>query len=229
MAGLVEILGKYGAALAGGDTVASPAGIFLDVVIIGTAREPWLRSGAQPGDVLMVTGSFGEAVAALALLQTGQVSAASGLPEALQTRFINPIPRLAVVEALGPLDAVTAAIDISDGLVQDAGHLARRSGVALTLEAARVPIAPLCAQTAEQLDEDPVQWALTSGEEYELLLAVSPDLAQQAAELVAERAGTTLTQIGYVSEGEGVTVLDESGELLEVTAGGWNHFSQERQ
>jgi len=101
--------------------------------------------------------------------------------------------------------------------------------VAVTIQANSVPISPICRQTAEQLNQDPVQWALTSGEEYELLLAVSPHLAEQVAELVAQKAGTTLTPIGYVSEGEGVTVLDESGEPLEVTAGGWNHFSRERQ
>lgn len=224
MVGLAEVVGQYGAVLAGGDTTASPQGIFIDVIILGTTPQPWLRSGAQPGDILMVTGSLGEAAAALALLQAGHVTDASALPQALARRFASPTPRLAVVKALAARNAVKAAIDISDGLVQDAGHLSERSRVAVILESARVPISPICRQTAQQLGQDPVQWALTSGEEYELLLAVSPDLAEQAAELVAEQAGTILTQIGSITEGEGVTVLDESGKPMEVTSSGWDHF-----
>lgn len=227
MVGLAEVVSQYGAALAGGDTTASPQGIFVDVIIVGATPQPWLRSGAQPGDILMVTGSLGEAAAALELLQTGRVSEASALPQALARRFASPTPRLAVVAALAARNAVKAAIDISDGLAQDAGHLSERSGVAVILESARLPIPPICRQTAQQLGQDPVQWALTSGEEYELLLAVSPDLVEQAAELIAEKGGTTLTQIGSITEGEGVTVLDENGKPMEVTTGGWNHFGQD--
>ena len=225
--GLAQVGGRYGAALAGGDTAASPGGIFIDVIVIGTVRQPWLRSTAQPGDVLLVTGSLGEAAAALALLQSEVVADAAALPVALRERFANPTPRLAVAEALAELGAVTAAIDISDGLVQDAGHLARSSRAAITIEADRLPISPPARRAAQQLGADPLQWALTSGEEYELLLTVAPDLVQQAAELVADKGGTTLTPIGQVSQGEGVVVLDESGEPLELPTSGWNHFGQD--
>jgi len=225
MAGLARVAGEYGTALAGGDTAASPGGIFIDVVVIGTAGQPWLRSTVQPGDVLLISGSLGEAAAALALLQDGKVANAAALSPALQERFTNPIPRLSVAKALAEGGAVTAAIDISDGLVQDAGHLAESSRVAITIEADRVPISPRCRPAAQQLGADPLQWALTSGEEYELLLTVAPALVQQAAELVADKGGITLTPIGRVSEGEGVVVVDESGEPLELSTEGWNHFS----
>jgi len=227
MAGLSRTATQYGAVLAGGDTTASSQGIFVDVVILGTTHQPWLRNGAQPGDILMVTGSLGEAGAALALLQAGQVTDASALPEALAKRFANPTPRLAVAEALAARNMVKAAIDISDGLVQDAGHLSQRSGVSITIESARVPISPICCQTAQQLAQDPVQWALTSGEEYELLLAISPEMAEQASQVVTANGEIALTEIGYVTEGERVVVLDESGKPMDVTLGGWDHFGQD--
>ncbi len=208
-----EAATEHGAALAGGDTFASPHGICLDVVVLGQAQQPWLRSTAEPGDVLLVTGTLGEAAAALHLLEDGTVQNADGLPPALHQRFARPIPRFAVAQCLQQLSQPPCAIDISDGLVQDAAHIAEASGVALTIQASRLPIAEACRQVATEDSADALRWALTGGEEYELLLAV------------VEAEGVKLTEIGFVAAGTGVTVLDADGNEIELDRAGWDHFA----
>ena len=218
-----ETATEYGATLAGGDTFASAQGICLDVVVIGQVQQPWLRSTAQPGDVLLVTGTLGEAAAALHLLEAGSVSHADGLPPALRRRFVRPIPRFAVARCLQQLSQTPCAIDISDGLVQDAAHIAEASGVALTIQASRLPIAEACREVAVEVDADLLRWALTSGEEYELLLAVPRSLVEPACALVKPE-GVRLTEIGFVTAGEGVVVVDAEEKAIKLDSTGWNHF-----
>jgi len=150
-----EAATEHGATLAGGDTCASPDRIFLDVVAVGQAQQPWLRSTAQPGDVLLVTGTLGEVSAALHLLESGQAQDVDGLPPALRDRFVRPTLQFAVARCLQQLSQPPCAIDISDGLVQDAGHIAEASGVALTIEASQVPLAESCREVAAEADADP--------------------------------------------------------------------------
>jgi len=219
-----ETAAEHGATLAGGDTCASPDRIYLDIVAVGQVQQPWLRSTAQPGDVLLVTGTLGEAAAALHLLESGTVQDADGLPLALRERFIRPTPQFAVARCLQQLPQPPCAIDISDGLVQDAAHIAEASGVALTIQAAHIPVAETCHQLATEAGADPLQWALASGEEYELFLAMPCGLAEQARTLV-EAEDVKLTEIGFVTAGEGVTVVDAAGNEIELDRGGWDHFA----
>ncbi len=222
--GIHEAATEHGAALAGGDTCASPDRIYLDIVVVGQAERPWLRSTAQLDDVLLVTNTLGEAAAALHLLEGGLVENADGLPPALRHRFARPTPQFAVARCLQQLSQPLCAIDISDGLVQDAAHVAEASAVALTIQASRLPVAEACREVAVQGDVDPLQWALTGGEEYELLLAVPRGLVEQACALV-EAEGVKLTEIGFVAAGTGVTVLDADGNEIELDRGGWDHFA----
>jgi len=218
-----EAATEHGATLAGGDTFASPDRIYLDVVVVGQAQQPWLRSTAQPGDVLLITGAMGESAAALYLLESGIVENADGLPPALRQRFARPIPRFAVGRCLQQLSQPPCAIDISDGLVQDTAHIAEASAVALTIQASRLPVAEACRSVAAEVGADPLRWALTTGEEYELLLALPRGLVEQARTLV-EAEGVELTEIGFVSAGAGVTVVDDAGNEIELDRTGWDHF-----
>jgi len=219
-----EAAAEHGATLAGGDTCASPDRIYLDVVAVGQAQQPWLRSTAQPGDVLLVTGTLGEVSAALHLLESGQTQDVDGLSPALRQRFARPTPRFAVARCLQQLPQPPCAIDISDGLVQDAAHIAEASAVALTIKADRLPVADACRKIATEAGADPLRWALTGGEEYELLLALPRSLVEQARTLV-EPEGVELTEIGFVTTGEGVTAVDDDGSEIELDRGGWDHFA----
>ncbi len=222
--GIHEAATEHGATLAGGDTCASPDRVYLDVVAVGQAQQPWLRSTAQPGDVLLVTGTLGESAAALHLLESDRVQNADGLPPALRDRFARPTPQFAVARCLQQLSQPPCAIDISDGLVQDAAHIAEASGVALTIQAAHIPVAEACREVAADADADPLRWALTGGEEYELLLTLPRDLVEQARSLV-EAEDVKLTEIGFVTVGAGVGVVDADGKEMELARTGWDHFA----
>jgi len=210
--GLATAAAVAGAAVAGGDLVASPV-LFLAVAVIGWAASPGelvTRAGARPGDVLAVTGELGGAAAGLALLERPELAAELGAEAAagLRARQHRPSPRLAEGRALARAGA-HAMIDVSDGLVADARHIAEESGVGVTLDASRVPVQPGVAELALAAGRDDVELALTGGEDYELLVALPEDAFGAARAALAE-LGTELTRVGVVSGGEGVQLLGVS-------------------
>jgi thiamine-monophosphate kinase len=200
--GMEELAAGCGATIAGGDVVASPV-LAVTVAVTGWAeREAELvgRDGARPGDAVAVTGALGGSEAGRLLLARGLRE-----PAALVSRHLRPEPRLAAGRALAAAGA-SAMIDLSDGLATDAGHLARRSGVALRLRLDRLPLAPgLGAATAE-----PRVLAATGGDDYELLVCVPPE-RRERAERAASASGAALSWLGEAAAGEGLALLDEDG------------------
>jgi thiamine-monophosphate kinase len=164
-----------------------------------------LRSGARAGDLVAVTGTLGDAALGL------RPRAA----RALASRQRRPVPRVAAGIALAPL--VHAAIDVSDGLVQDLGHLCRASRVGARIPAADLPLSP-AYRRAVRGRPDPLAPALAGGEDYELVVAVAP-ARLAAARAAAARAGTRLTVIGRFVRGAGVRVVGEDGAPVPVPAG----------
>ena len=210
MSGLAACAQSVGATLAGGDCAANEQ-VVLDVVAVGTVPrgQQLLRSGARPGQAVAVTGALGGPAAAVALLRE---------------RFAHPEPRVKVGRRLAASGLVAAGLDISDGLIADAGHLAERSGVAVVIEAERVPMAEGCEAAAEVLEAEPPTWALAGGEDFELLVA----LQEQDLPALLEFAAVPevgLTVVGRVEAGEGVTVLDPTGNEMQLPSAGWDHFT----
>jgi thiamine-monophosphate kinase len=152
-----------------------------------------------------VTGTVGDA--ALGLVP--------GAPPACARRQRRPTPRLAAGRALAGL--VRAAVDVSDGLAQDLGHLCRASGVGARIGLADLPLSPSYRRASRAL-ADPFRAALSGGEDYELVVAVAP-ASLAAAQAAAEAAGTTLTVIGRFVRGRGVRVVGTRGEPVPVAAG----------
>jgi thiamine-monophosphate kinase len=229
--GLLALAGETGTALAGGDLTRAPA-LTLAVTVVGHAgNEDELvpRSGAQPGNLLVLTGELGGAAAGRLLLDRPELG--NGLAEStaarLRKRQLDPTPRLRSGRALAAADA-RAMIDLSDGLAGDAGHVAAASGVALQVDAGSLPLAKGVAEVAAASGQDPLQLAVSGGEDYELLAALPPDRLEEASAQMAEAAETTLTGIGRVSAGEGFELRLPGGGLLEVR--GYDHFeSQSRE
>jgi len=206
-AGMWEEAGQAGAGIVGGDVVSS-AELVVSVTALGglRGRAPVTRSGARPGDVLGLCGRLGWAAAGLAVLRRGFRS-----PLAVVGAHQVPEPPYGA----GPQAATagaTAMIDISDGLLADAGHLAEASGVGIDINSAAVPVAGRLVEVASALGADARHWVLTGGEDHALLACFPADVALPAG----------WTELGVVLQGRGVTV---DGRPYEGP-GGWEHFAR---
>jgi thiamine-monophosphate kinase len=213
--GLAEVATRHGVTVAGGDLVSSPV-LVISVTAVGYEPEASLlvtRGGASPGDVVAVTGSLGGAAGAVALLEEGDRSR-----EAILARQLDPQPRLREGVALAAQGA-TAMIDVSDGLGADAGHLARSSGCRLEIGLDRIPLEPGLEEVAGS-GGAALELAASGGEDYELLVTLTPERLAAASEAVAKE-GTELTEIGYVVEGQGVALLLPGGG--EIQPRGFDH------
>jgi thiamine-monophosphate kinase len=218
--GIAEVAGREGVSVAGGDLVAAPE-LLLAVTGVGyEAGAPLVRrAGAGPGEVIVVTGELGGAAAALELL-TGAARGEGISPErraALVARQFDPHPRLAAGRALAEAGA-TSMIDLSDGLGADAGHLAAAGGRRIEIDLDRLPLAEGVTEVARR--GGAVELAALGGEDLELL-ATLPEERLQDARTAIGAEGLELTEIGYVADGEGVSLrLPGGGELEPV---GFDH------
>jgi thiamine-monophosphate kinase len=196
-AGLAEDQSRYGVFLLGGDTTSTPGPITLSLTILGTvaAGRSIRRAGAKPGDGIWVTGTIGDAALGLAVLQ-GRLTDPTGY---LASRYRLPEPRL----GLALVGIAAAGMDVSDGLVQDLGHLCRAGGVGAQIDADAVPLSDAARATGPAWFET----CLTGGDDYELLLAVSPE-----REAALQAAGAK------------VMVHRAEGTPLKLHPGGWSHF-----
>lgn len=222
MAGARRAADSVGAAVLGGDLTRSPGPIFLDVVVLGEAREPVLRAGALPGDELWVTGELGAAAAAVAAWRRGDEPAA-GAREA----FARPRPRVREARWLAGRGLPRAMLDLSDGLAGDLRHLAVASAVQVVLEPERVPVSA-AALEATRDREAALRLALGGGEDYELVFAAPPGAVAPLAPAFAAETGVRLTRIGEAREGEGVVARAGDGTLRPLDIQGYRHF-QDRE
>ena len=229
--GMLEASGRYGGAVVGGDIVRSPA-FFVTVAMVGIApsneeSEPsqsrlLTRASARPGDKIAVTGSLGCSGGGLRLStqdggHTGLRRLGEGTATHLRDAHNRPSPRVTEGMLLARR-GVLAAIDISDGLVEDLRKLCEASGVGARVEADLVPADD---SLKEAYPEDWLSLALTGGEDYELLFTAPPHVMREAASL----PDVLVSVIGdVVSEPAGVTVLDWNGQAVVVGQGGWDHF-----
>lgn len=223
--GLRAELSAAGACVVGGNISRSPGGLVIDVTLVGACepgRALW-RSGARPGDVLLVTGFLGQAAAGRWLLASGRSPGpwASVLLEAYRA----PRARLAEGRAAARSGWCTAALDLSDGLASDLRRLAEASRVGVRVEAGALPISPPTREAARQAGVDALQWALAGGDDYELLLAAAPERADQLARTVEQAGGIPVHPIGVVTpREEGLTVRMPDGQCLPLPEGGWDHL-----
>jgi thiamine-monophosphate kinase len=213
-AGLARDQAIYGVTLLGGDTTSTPGPISLSLTIIGHIAPGTAvhRSGARAGHEIWVTGTIGDGALGLAVAQ-GKLADPTGF---LLGRYRLPQPRVGLALA----GIASAAMDVSDGLMQDLGHICRASGVAAEIAMETVPL----SDAARQAGPDWLATCLTGGDDYELLLAVPPDQST-ALQAAAGHAGIPVTRIGHFHSGPPeVMVRQASGEPLALTKGGWSHF-----
>ncbi|BDG03471.1 thiamine-phosphate kinase [Anaeromyxobacter oryzae] len=206
--GLAACARRHRIAVAGGN-VSRAAELSLTVTVLG-AVEPGralTRSGAAAGDLVAVSGTFGEASLGLR----------PGAPPAFTRRQRRPAPRLALGRALAGI--ASAALDVSDGLVQDLGHLCAASGVGAIVDAVAVPVSGAYRRAvAGAPPEDALAPALTGGEDYELVVAIPPARLPEA-EAAARATRTPLTVVGRLVRGRAVRVVGPDGRELPLPAG----------
>ena len=217
-AGLDAIARQHNVALVGGDTTAGP--LCITVQLLGHAPRPavMLRAGGRPGHVLFVSGTPGDAGAGLALELKQLVAADAAADAYLRHRFMFPTPRVGLGKKLRSY--ASACIDVSDGLLGDAGKLATASGCGLVLIHEYLPVAPQLVRSAG--DERAREFALTGGEGYELCFAVAPEnVARLTRDLPPSEWG--YTRIGELVESPGA-VVTRGGTVMDFSHSGWDHF-----
>ena len=222
-AGLAEDQGRFGLTLLGGDTVSTPGPLTLSMTILGwtPAGAMVRRSAARHGDRVLVSGTIGDGWLGLQAARRELGGVAPAAVEWLAGRYRLPEPRLELRDVLRA--CAGGAADVSDGLIADAGHIARASGVQLRLNLERLPVSEPASQwLARQPDRARALAALaTGGDDYEIVLTAAPAHAQ-ALIVEAEASGVALTEIGEAVDGEGALALFEGRELL-LERTGWRH------
>ncbi len=216
--GFVECAHAYSTALLGGDTNRAEQ-VIIDVSVLGVASgRPLLRSGAQPGDWILVTGALGGSRAGLEALRAGD---AAGID---LTPHFRPIPRLQAGALARELGA-TAMMDLSDGLAADLPKLLRASGMGAVVYPAQVPVHPVALHWTQRRSLDPALFAIAGGEDYELLIIAPPDAAQRLLKEIPCQTGVPLSVIGEVITARELWLEHPDGRRESFAVAGWDHFT----
>jgi thiamine-monophosphate kinase len=208
VAGFLKLARRHSVPLAGGDTAQSPEGVLADIVVLGSVPtgNAILRSGAQPGDHIYVTGTLGSSVATLDRLRDGETLRPRSHP-----KHFYPEPRLEVGRFLREKKLASAMIDISDGLSTDLGHICDESKIGAVIYRDALPLARGVGQ---------VELALHGGEEYELLFTARAD-----RRIPKQIAGVPVTCIGEIVRGRQVKLALADGKTETLKPSGWEHFA----
>ena len=232
--GLLALADEHRCELIGGDTTQGPLNIcitvFGEVPVVNGRSQALLRSGANAGDDLYVSGTLGDARLALEVFR-GTVSVPAPVFEAARLRMEIPTPRVALGQALRGV--ATSAIDVSDGLLGDLGHVLKQSDVGATVDpdiAIELIAAHAGAAWAGGLKGSEISlsqwrcWALTGGDDYELLFTAPPG-ARDAVATSARESQTAITRIGQIEAKRGLRLLDRQGQSLPNTYTSFDHFA----
>lgn len=234
--GLVRACRHYKVQLVGGDTSASPRSLFLCVSITGLCRDRRFlaRGGARIGDLLYVTGTLGDSLCGLRILQQRARSQSASRSNAsskrhlgfLVNRHLHPVARVGEGLLLASQRLATAALDLSDGLSGDIHHLCQESRVGAEVEAEKLPISPGCRWYATLDRTDPTHFALLGGEDYELLFTVPPDKQEKVTRL-GQKHGFRFTCIGRIRPRRfGIRVKALNGSSWHLAPASYQHFRQ---
>lgn len=223
LGGLRRASGRFGSALAGGDTTRRKE-ILINITVVGEVQtgRAVLRSGARPGDLLYASGNLGEAELGLHIL--GRTQRPVSPRDPLLKKHLYPEPRIALGQWLAKKRLASAMMDLSDGLSSDLPRLCAASGVGARMESSKIPRTGNL-DAARKLGLDPLDLALHGGDDYELLFSVP---SQKAKSLPGAFQGVKLTPIGRITQKAKSVVCDKNGRERPLLAGGWDPFRRTR-
>lgn len=213
--GFTTLAAMHDVALIGGDTTRGPLSICVNVIGLVEPGHALRRDAAQVGDDIWISGTLGDAAAALSLWQAGRE-----MPKSLRDRLDRPTPRVALGRALS--DIAHACIDVSDGVLADLGHICKSSGAGAEIDVDALPASPALTTLAGDHAESRRQWQATGGDDYELCFTASADMAQRVIE-AGQACGVAVTRIGRVSAASGLRALQAGSEWQPVRTG-HQHF-----
>jgi thiamine-monophosphate kinase len=219
-------LNPFGASIIGGNLTQSGNGMFIDITLIGEVKQGKAvrRSGAKPGDVILVTGYPGQAGAGLQLLlQSPEDPKLLGHP--LVKLYNKPSHRAQLGEAIAQTGWATAMIDTSDGFLGDLGHICEESGVGAELFQGKIPISEDLRKAALMLHRDPCDFFLGDSDDYELVITCSPQNASLLRSTITRCCPVPLTEVGRITgTAREMTLVLSDGERRSVKPSSWDHF-----
>ncbi len=212
----------------GGDTTRAKRDLVLSLTLVGgvAPKELLGRDTAQAGDLIYSTGTVGESGAGLYLI-LNKIHRDEAYLNHLLTAHLLPRPHLEEGRFLAQFTGVHSAIDVSDGLSSDIGHIAEASGVGVRLWADKIPISDALRSFCSRFDLDPVEFALSGGEDYTLLCTVDPRQGTAVEAGFKQRFGNPLFAIGEVTRERSQILVLPDGRTRSFTGTGWNHFKKE--
>ncbi len=220
--GFYALADRHGVELVGGDTTRGPLNLCVTVLGDVPTGLALTRAGAKPGDDVYVSGALGDAALALAML-TGRAALDGDALAATRERLETPTPRIALGIALRGV--ATAALDVSDGLTGDLGHILEQSAVGATIDLAAVPRSQALDRLLAGAERSiALDCLLAGGDDYELCFTAPRDAAARVAAIAAE-IGVALTRIGTITAAPGLTVRDERGAALPALPRAFDHFA----
>jgi thiamine-monophosphate kinase len=228
--GMKHLAAKFDVNILGGDTTSSQIDLIINIVVHGTVAENEMlcRDAAQTGDIVCSTGYLGESKAGLHFI-LNQISADSDEDQQLLKTHLLPEPHLEEGRFLARQAGVHAAIDTSDGLSSDLGHIVEESNVGARLFADKIPVSQNLKNFCTRFDFDPVTYALSGGEDYTLLCTISPEMAEKIASGFREKFNRPLFRIGEITDTLRMELVWPDGRMSAFSPSGWDHFREEKK
>ena len=223
--GIKDLAASFDVNVLGGDTTSSKKDLIINIVVQGIVSKEELlcRDAARAGDLIFSTGFLGDSKAGLHLI-LNQIDADTARLAALLKAHLVPQPHLAEGRFLARQPGVHAAIDTSDGLSSDLAHIAEESRVGARLYADKIPISPNLEDFCIRFDFDPVDYALSGGEDYTLLCTIAPQHADKIANAFEKEFKRPLFAIGEITAKQQIEVVFTDGKTKSITPTGWDHF-----
>ena len=223
--GMRHLATQYDVNLLGGDTTSSKTDLVINVAVVGSvsANQMLTRQAARPGDRIYSTGYLGNSRAGLHLILSG-IAPVTKDHRALFETHILPYPYLTEGQFLAAQAGLHAAIDVSDGLSSDLGHILSASEVGARLWCERIPVSLPLQRFCNQFGFDAVEYALAGGEDYTLVVTIATDQAEAVQKSYEKHFGKPLFELGEITDTCRLELVDSAGRIRPAVAEGWNHF-----
>jgi thiamine-monophosphate kinase len=226
--GIRDELSRFSAHLIGGNLTKTNHKLIVDITLLGEVHPQKIltRSGAKPGDKIFVTGKLGESGAGFQVLEHfGKEYPVSYDP--MVNAHLQPIPRVEAGKLIADYQIATAMIDISDGLASDLNHICLMSNVGAEIYQDQLPLSDQLFEISQISNKSPLEFALHSGEDYELLFTIRPEVNLEKLKEIGQKLSLPITEIGrIINKNEGFLLINTNNKRLTLKPKGWDHFAK---